>query len=108
MHDLVHRQKIARLLNLLALERDPRKRSTLVRLLIDEENQFGFGLKQLAVAEKHLAYCHHHIMVVRRLIDYLNANGDDTGRENDMLQTLTELEASFHGNRRNILDLISS
>jgi hypothetical protein len=31
-----------------------------MRLLIDEEDQFG--LEQLAVAEKHLADCHYHIM----------------------------------------------
>jgi hypothetical protein len=74
---LVHRQKIATFSNLLAMERDPRKRSTLARLVIDAEDQFGIGLKQLAVAEKLLAYGHHHIMVVRRLIDYLNANRDD-------------------------------
>src|SRR6516162_6888033 len=108
MHDLVHRQKIARFSNLLAMELDHRKRSTLMRLLIDEEDQFGFGLEQLAVAENHLADCHHHITAVRGLIDYLDANGDDTRRENDMLQALTELEAKFHAYRQSILDRISS
>jgi hypothetical protein len=78
MHDLVHRQKIARFSNMLAVELDARKRSTLMRLLIDEEDQFGFGLEQLAIAEKHLADCHHHIAVVRGLIDYLDTDGDDT------------------------------
>jgi hypothetical protein len=108
MHDLAHRQKIARFSNLLAMELDPRKRSTLMRLLIDEEDQFGFGLEQLAIAEKHLADCHHHTTVVRGLIDYLDANGDDTSRENDMLQALSELEAKFRAYRRSILDRISS
>src|SRR5262249_19846686 len=87
---------------------DPRKRSTLMRFLIDEEDQFGFGLEQLAVAEKHLADCRHHTAVVRGLIDYLYANGDDTSRENDMLQALTELEAKFDIYRRRILDRVSS
>ena len=93
---------------MLAVELDARKRSTLMRLLIDEEDQFGFGLEQLAIAEKHLADCHHHIAVVRGLIDYLDANGDDTSRENDMLRAFTELEAKFHAYRQSILDRMSS
>jgi hypothetical protein len=45
---------------------------------------------------------------VRGFVDYLDANGDDTSRENDMLQALTELEVKFYAYRRSILDRISS
>jgi hypothetical protein len=107
MHRLVQRQNIAKLSNLIAVELDPGKRSTLMKSLTDQEDQFGFGLEQLTVAEKHLADCHHHTAVLRGLINYLDENGHGTSRENDMLQALLELEAKFRGYRQSILDRVS-
>jgi hypothetical protein len=107
MHRFVQRQNIARFSSLLAVELEASKRSTLMKLLIEEEDQFGFGLEQLRVAEKHLADCYHHITVVRGLIDYLDGNGQDCSRENELLQALTELEAKFQAYRQSVLDRMS-
>jgi hypothetical protein len=107
MHRFVLRQNIAKLSNLLAVELDPSQRSTLMRLLIEEEDQFGFGLEQLKVAEKHLADCQHHTLVLRGLIDFLSKDGYDVSRENVLLDALTDLEDTFDAYRERILDRIS-
>jgi hypothetical protein len=107
MDRFVQRQNIAKLSNLLAVELDPNQRSILMRSLIEEEDQFGFGLEQLRAAEKHLADCQHHIVVLRGLIDFLSKDGSDVSREKVLLDALTDLEAKFDAYRERILDRIS-
>jgi len=100
------RQNITKFSKLLAVDLDPRQRLFLMRLRIEEEDQFGLGLEQLKVAEKHLAVCQHHIMVLRGLIDFLDKNGYEVRRENVLLEALTALEATFRTYRKRILDQI--
>jgi hypothetical protein len=102
MHGFVHRQNIARFTNLLATERDPTKRPVLANLLVQEEDRFGYGQEQLAVAQRHLTECQGHITKLRALIDHLHRIGENTRQENELLDVMIELNSSLIGTRSGI------
>jgi hypothetical protein len=104
MRNFVYRSNIANYASLLGIETDGAKRSALMKLLVKEEDQFGFGWEQLAIAQKHLADTEDHITRVRELIDQQIRNGENAKREKDLLVVLTELQAKFQAYRQNILD----
>jgi hypothetical protein len=104
MHNFAHRHNIAKFTNLLAKEGDSTKRPVLMNLLVEEEDQFGYGREQLAVAERHLAQCQGHITKLCALIDSLHRNGENTRRENELLDALSELQTKFEAYRDMIRD----
>jgi hypothetical protein len=83
---------------------DATKRLTLMRLLVEEEDRFGYGEEQLAIAERYLADCQHSIATLSNLTDGLSRNGADTTPENDLLVALTDLHGKFQAYKQMILD----
>jgi hypothetical protein len=104
MHRFVHRSNIAKFRNLIAKETDPTKRPVLVNLLVQEEDRFGYGQEQLALAERHLAECQGHITKLHDLIGHLHRNGENTRKENELLDAMSELETKFQAYRDAIRD----
>jgi hypothetical protein len=106
MHNFVHGCNIAKFTNLLATERDSTKRPILMKLLVEEEDRFGYGREQLAVAERHLVQCQGHITKLRALIDSLHRNGENTRQENELLDAMSNLQTKFQAYRDMIRDRV--
>jgi hypothetical protein len=52
MEQSVHGHNLANFSELLGTERDPMRQATLMRLLVEEENQLGLGSVQFAIADR--------------------------------------------------------
>jgi hypothetical protein len=102
MERFIHRDNLARFTNLLGAGIDPARRTTLMSLLVSEEDQYGYGHEQLGVAEQFVADCQDHITKLRVLIESLSQKGQSTTKENDMLETLVELKHKFERYRDKI------
>ena len=82
---------------------DPAKRATLIRLLVEEEDKLGVGLAQLGAAELRLATGARLIARQKELIARMQTDGRDTKHANNLLDTMTEVQALFEKYRRRIV-----
>jgi hypothetical protein len=85
-------------------EADPKERAILIRLLVEEENEFGFGRDQLAAAEKFLRAGRDRIKRQRVLIDRLSGEGLDLTQANELLRRLIQTQVLFENHRQLIVD----
>jgi hypothetical protein len=104
MQHFVHRENIAKFANLLSTKVDPTRRLALTNLLVQEEDRFGYGEEQLAIAERHLADCQQSITTLRNLIDGLRKGGANTTPEDNLLVALNDLHGRFLAYKQMILD----
>lgn len=86
---------------------DPARRATLMRLLVEEEDNLGAGLEQLDAAELRIARCHQLIASQRVLVARIGSDGHDAEEANTLLSALLEVQELFEGYRRRILSALN-
>ena len=78
MENFIHERNVLRFSARLEIEKDPKTRSLLSKLLIEEENKFAVTAERLDKAEQQIAECKGRISRQRDLIDKLQNDGHDT------------------------------
>jgi hypothetical protein len=88
----------------LLLDIDPAQHSTLSKLLVEEEDRFGYSTERLELAERRLASGRKLVTKQQSLITRLAAAGIDTSRANLLLTLMLEAQALFEAYRQQILN----
>jgi hypothetical protein len=100
MEAFVHHENLEQFATLLGS--DPTKRSTLMTLLIEEENKFGAGYERLDAADQWVAAGRDRIEKQRDLIARLSEAGHDMATAHQQLRGFMEIQSLFEGYRRHL------
>jgi hypothetical protein len=95
---------VARFVDRLQLESDPAKRTSLRRLLIEEEDRFGSRAERLSDVQRHLAEGSRRIALQKALIENLIAKGQDVRLAERTLSNLFEIQRILEQYRQVVLN----
>jgi hypothetical protein len=96
-------KNLTRITEQLAAECNPKSRVHLLNLVIDEENQLGFGLEQLEIIDSRIASGHQLIARQRALVAQLVQDGQDTKLAEAILASLMHCQTLFEVYKRSIV-----
>lgn len=106
MRRYIHALNIAHFATLLDAETAPKKRATLMKLLVGEEDQLGSSHEDLRQADARIAIGQQLIERQRALITLLSGDGRDTKDARTCLVRLMEVQTLFVSYREKIIDRI--
>jgi hypothetical protein len=76
----------------LLTELDPKTRTTLVQLLVHEEDRLGSSIEQFTQARQHIVKCNEHITRLRSEILDLQRNGRGTAQAESLLASYVKVK----------------
>ena len=97
---------VARFLEKLRSEHDPGIRTSLQRLLLEEEDQFGRRLERLNKVHRNIAEGWRRIELQKALIAKLKADRKDVRLAERTLSNLVEVQRILEQYRRRVLDAV--
>jgi hypothetical protein len=97
---------VARFVARLRSEDDPATRTSLRRLLIEEEDKFGRKAERLSNLHRHIAEGRRRIEIQKALITKLKTVGKDARLAESTLSNLLETQRIFEHHRQVIFDVI--
>jgi hypothetical protein len=103
MDQFVAEQNMAHYIGRLQTDADEVTRSTLHRLLLDEENLLGLTQDQLQRTNRHIEKLRRLIAKQSETIDKRARNGLETSRATTLLSTLNEIMATYQIHRQRIV-----
>ena len=90
-----NRENIARFSSHYEIERDPGARESLRKLLLIEENKYGFYSEQLQLAARHISECNVRIARQKAIVEEIRARGGSVLQAEAVLENLTTLRDLF-------------
>jgi hypothetical protein len=100
----VHSLNIEKFADMLALETAPGTRATLMKLLVEQEDQLGTGLEQLEEVNSRISRGQMLINAQRALITRFNKSGKDTAEAKNLLARLMAVQLLFVSRRQQIVE----
>ena len=107
MHKFVAEQNISRFVDQFQIAHGPHTRQTLQKLLLEEENRFGFNSEQLDKIQQWIKECRGRIGQHERLVNKARINGHDVAASERVLNNLVELQEIFWSYHQVVLEAVN-
>jgi hypothetical protein len=107
MHEFVGEQNISRFIDQFQIAHDAQTRQTLQKLLLEEENRFGFNSEQLERIQQRISECKARIDQHERLIHKARINGHNVAVAERVLNNLIELQEIFWSYHQVIVEAVN-
>jgi|SRR5262245_9594980 len=100
----IHNANITNFVTVLGTEPEANRRAAVMKLLVKEEDEFGFSYEQLSDAERRIAVGQRVIDNQRKLIARMSDSGQDIKEAKLLLTRLMQVQALFEAYRQKIKD----
>jgi hypothetical protein len=104
MAQFVSSLNLSRFVARLRVERDPTKRSSIHRLLIEEASNLALNLGQLGSLQREVIAGRARVAIQIALVETLAANGQDATSAESVLSKLIDVQKTIEQYRRVVVD----
>ena len=104
MNRFIIKQSIAHFEDLLTTDLDPKRRATILKLLVIHMNMHGeYSIEHVAKVDRHIARIDGLIAQQRQRVDHLNGDGRAASSAEKLLDILTYTKELYQQHRASVL-----